>query len=43
MDKIDYIRMIHLTYLTQSDGMTGKGTFITIYFIYPFLVRLPKK
>ena len=40
VDKITYILMIllvYLTFYTHSDRMTGKGTFITIYFIYPFL------
>ena len=40
VDKINYILMIllvYLTYYTHSDRMTGKGSFITIYFIYPFL------
>ena len=40
VDKITYILMIvlvYLTYYTHSDRMTGKGSFITIYFIYPIM------
>ena len=40
VDKITSILMIvlvYLTYYTHSDRMTGKGTFITIYFIYPIM------
>ena len=40
VDKITDILMIllvYLTYYTHSDRMTGKGSFITIYFIYPIM------
>ena len=40
VDKIHCIHMIllvYLTYNTHSDRMTGKGSFITIYFSYPIM------
>ena len=42
VDTIDCISMIILTFYTHSDRMTGKGSFITIYLIYPFL-GFPKR